>query len=115
MLGAGAALAASWRIMPFVVRGVLGIYAAAMTIALGFIYSSYSALLCGTFDLAQQRQTGTWLLRLSPLVVLLVVAAGVAALRTAARDRERRRVGSSPSDPDPRTLNHAPLEQEVPS
>ena len=66
----------------------LGIYAAAMTIALGFIYSSYSALLCGTFDLAQQRQTGTWLLRLSPLVVLLVVATGVAALRTSARDRE---------------------------
>ena len=115
MLGAGAALAASWRIMPFVVRGVLGIYAAAMTIALGFIYSSYSALLCGTFDLAQQRQTGTWLLRLSPLVVLLVVAAGMAALRTAARDRERRRVGSSPPEPDPGALNHAPLEQEVPS
>lgn len=84
MLAAGAALAVSWRRMPFVVRGVLGIYAAAMTLALGLVYSSYSALLCGTFDLAQQRLTGMWLLRVSPLVVLLVVVAGAAALRAPA-------------------------------
>jgi len=115
MLGAGAALAASWPITPFVVRGVLGIYAAAMTIALGFIYSSYSALLCGTFDLAQQRLTGTWLLRLSPLVVLLVVVTGVASLRATARSQGRPRYGAPSSRPDPRTTNPSPLEQEAPS
>jgi len=115
MLGAGAAFAASWPIMPFVVRGVLGIYAAAMTIALGFIYSSYSALLCGTFDLAQQRLTGTWLLRLSPLVVLLVVITGVASLRATARSQGRPRDDAPSSGPDPRTTNPFPLEQEAPS
>jgi len=115
MLGAGAALAASWRVMPFVVRGVLGIYAAAMTIAVGIIYSSYSALLCGTFDLAQQRMTGNWLLRLSPLVVLLVVITGVASLHAAARDQRRNRDGAPSSRPAPRTTNPSPLEQEAPS
>ncbi len=115
MFGAGAAVAASWRNMPFVVRGVLGIYAAAMTIALGIIYSSYSALLCGTFDLAQQRMTGAWLLRLSPLVVLLVVLAGVTSLRATARNQRRHRVEVASSGPDPRTTNPSPLEQEAPS
>lgn len=115
MLGAGAALAASWRVMPFVVRGVLGIYAAAMTLSLGLIYSSYSALLCGTFDLAQQRLTGIWLLRLSPLVVLLVVIAGVTSLRAAARNQRRHRIEVPTSRPDPHTTNPTPLEQEAPS
>jgi cytochrome c oxidase assembly factor CtaG len=115
MLAAGAALAASWRIMPFVVRGVLGIYAAAMTIALGVIYSSYSALLCGTFDFAQQRLAGNWLLRLSPLVVLLVVITGVSSLHAAARDERRNRAGAPSSGPAPRTTNPSPLEQEAPS
>jgi hypothetical protein len=115
MLSAGAALALSWRAMPFVVRGVLGIYAAAMTIALGFIYSSYSALLCGTFDLAQQRQAGTWLLRLSPLLVLLVVASGMVSLRASGRQRDGERSGSPTSGSSPRTLNPTSLEQEAPS
>lgn len=115
MLVAGAALAASWRIMPFVVRGVLGIYAAAMTLSLGLIYSSYSALLCGTFDLAQQRLTGTWLLRLSPLVVLLVVFAGVISLRATAKSQGRYRAKVPSSGPAPRTTNPSPLEQEAPS
>jgi len=115
MLGAGAALAASWRVMPFVVRGVLGIYAAAMALSLGLIYSSYSALLCGTFDLAQQRLTGTWLLRLSPLVVLLVVAAGIVSLRAAGRRRDRERSAPPSAGPAPRTMNPTSLEQEAPS
>lgn len=115
MLGAGAALAASWRSMPFVVRGVLGIYAAAMTIALGLIYTSYSALLCGTFDLAQQRRTGTWLLGLSPVVVLLVVAGGVVSLRAAGRRCDGEHAGTPSAGSASPTLNPAPLEQEVSS
>lgn len=80
LLAAGAALGASLPALPFVVRGALGIYGASMTFALGMIYSSYSALLCGTFDLAQQKTTGRLLLTLCPFVVLLVVASGVRAL-----------------------------------
>ncbi len=83
LLGAGAALAASVRSMPFVLRGALGIYGASMTFALGMIYSSYSALLCGTFDLAQQKDTGHLLLGACPVVVLLVIGAGVRSLARA--------------------------------
>lgn len=84
LLAAGLALGASFRSLPFVVRGALGIYGASMTFALGMIYSSYTALLCGTFDLAQQKTTGKLLLALCPVVVLLVVGAGA---RTLARPR----------------------------
>lgn len=80
LLAAGAALGASVRAMPFVVRGALGIYGASMTFALGMLYSSYSALLCGTFNLAQQKATGHLLLVLCPLVVLFVVGSGARAL-----------------------------------
>jgi hypothetical protein len=65
-----------------------------MTIALGFIYLGYTALLCGTFNLAQQRQTGVWLLRLAPVVVLIVVGAGARALHLAARQRRRERLAA---------------------
>jgi len=85
MFAAGMALAASWRITPFVVRGALAIYGVAMTIALGVIYSSYAALLCGTFDLAQQKQTGEWLLRLSPAAILVIILAGMRSLRVSVR------------------------------
>lgn len=88
LLVGGAALGASWGVTPFVVRGALGIYGAAMTIALGSFYSSYSALLCGTFDLVQQRQTGQWLLRLAPAIVLFVVVGGVLSLGLPARRAE---------------------------
>ena len=110
---AGAALAASWRGMPFVIRGVLGIYGAAMTIALGFVYTSYSALLCGTFNLAQQRLTGSWLLRFSPAIVLLVIVTGVRSLRAASRRGDSRRVQPRPPVPGPGALARTPLEQEV--
>lgn len=94
LFAAGALLAASWRRVPFVIRGALGIQGAAMTIALGFIYLGYTALLCGTFNLAQQRQTGVWLLRLAPVVVLIVVGAGARALHLAARQRRRERLAA---------------------
>lgn len=75
LLLAGATLGASLPSLSFVVRGALGIYAASMTFALGMLYSNYSALLCGTFDLSQQKATGRLLLMLSPAVLLLVIGA----------------------------------------
>jgi len=85
MLTAGMALALSWRIAPFVVRGAIAIYGVAMMIALGAIYTSYSALLCGMFDLAQQKQTGEWLLRVSPAAILVIIIAGMRSLRMSVR------------------------------
>jgi len=90
---AGGVVTMSWRAMPFVVRGVLGIHSAAMTIALGCIYSAYTALLCGAFNLSQQRETGAWLLRLSPVVVLAIIVAGALSLRAFAHRRIPRRRG----------------------
>jgi hypothetical protein len=80
LLAGGAALASSMPAIPFVLRGALGIYGASMTFALGVFYTSYRALLCGTFDLAQQRTTGHWLLVVCPFVVLLVVGSGARTL-----------------------------------
>jgi hypothetical protein len=80
LLVAGAGLALSVPSMPFVVRGALGIYGVSMTFALGVLYTSYRALLCGTFDLVQQRTTGQWLLVASPFLVALVLGRGARAL-----------------------------------
>lgn len=80
LLTAGAALAASLPSMPFVVRGAVVIYGASMTFALAMVYTSYSALLCGTFNLAQQRATGGWLLMACPAILVLVIASGARAL-----------------------------------
>lgn len=92
LLVGGAALASSVPSMPFVLRGALGIYGASMTFSLGVFYTSYRALLCGTFDLAQQRSTGHWLLVVCPFVVLFVLGAGARALvREGCAVRERYR------------------------
>jgi hypothetical protein len=91
LLAGGAGLALSVPSMPFVVRGALGIYGVSMTFALGMLYASYRALLCGTFDLVQQRATGQWLLVASPFLVVLVLGGGARAL-----DREN----SGHVDPD---------------
>ena len=99
LLGAGAALAASLPTMPFVLRGALGIYGASMTFALGMIYSGYSALLCGTFDLAQQKDTGHVLLAACPVVALLVIGAGARALARSPRSSARRRGGDEARAP----------------
>lgn len=80
LLVAGAGLAASRRSLPFVAKGALGIYGASMTFALGMIYTRYGDLLCGAFDLAQQRATGRWMLGLSPLVTIFVLVFGFRAL-----------------------------------
>jgi hypothetical protein len=80
LLMAGATLAISVPFMPFVVRGALAIYGTSMTFALGMLYTNYRALLCGTFNLAQQRMAGQWLLASVPFLVLLVLAWGARAL-----------------------------------
>jgi hypothetical protein len=77
---AGAGLAHSFALLPFVVRGAIGVYGASMTFALGTLYTSYSALLCGTFNLAQQRATGERLLTVCPLLTVFVLASGARAL-----------------------------------
>ena len=91
LLAGGAALASSVPAMPFVLRGALGIYGASMTFSLGVFYTSYRALLCGTFDLAQQRSTGQWLLVACPLVVLFVLGSGARALDREGRAAAERR------------------------
>ncbi|HWV39955.1 MAG TPA: hypothetical protein VN033_15905 [Vulgatibacter sp.] len=88
LLAAGAALGASLPRLSFIVRGALGIYAVSMTFSMGILYTTYDALLCGTFDLFQQRATGRLLLLLSPVVLVLVVGAGMRSLsRLPARAR----------------------------
>lgn len=90
LLVAGAGLALSLPSMPFVLRSALGIYGASMTFALGMLYTRYSALLCGTFDLAQQRAAGRYLLAATPVVVVLVIGASARALdREGKRERGR--------------------------
>lgn len=115
MFTTGLALAASWPVMPFVVRGALAIYGVAMVLALGVFYTSYSALLCGTFDLAQQKATGAWLLRLSPLVVLLVVTAGARSLRASAHRHPGAAAGSAAAPLTATAAGRFELEQEVPT
>jgi hypothetical protein len=80
LLVAGAGLAMSVSSMPFVVRGALAVYGVSMAFALGMLYTSYRALLCGTFDLVQQRSTGRWLLVASPFLVVLLLGRGARAL-----------------------------------
>jgi hypothetical protein len=84
LLAAGLGLAWSVPVMPFVLRAAVGIYGASMIFSLGALYTRYSALLCGTFTLAQQRQTGRWLYLLSAPIVIALLASG---LRTLARQR----------------------------
>ncbi|MCC7196337.1 MAG: hypothetical protein IT356_12360 [Gemmatimonadaceae bacterium] len=88
LLAAGAVLGVSLPAVPFVVRGALGIHAISMTFALGVLYTSYSALLCGTFDLAQQKATGRLLVGLSPVVLVAVVGWGALTLARSHRRRE---------------------------
>ncbi len=85
LLLAGAGLGSSAPLIPFVVRAALGIYGASMTLSLGVVYTSWSSLLCGTFNLAQQRATGHWLLVASPFVVLLAVGSAARALEREGR------------------------------
>lgn len=96
LLAAGLALSASRSLMPFVVRSAGAIYATSMIFALGMVYAHYSALLCGTFDLAQQRETGHWLLLAFPVVVALTVISGARAL---ARESPRGGARDGASDP----------------
>lgn len=84
LLVAGFTLAWSMPIMPFVLRAALGIYGASMVLSLGALYTYYSALLCGTFTLAEQRQTGRGLSVLFPFIVVALLVLGV---RSLARER----------------------------
>ncbi|MEO8601307.1 MAG: hypothetical protein ABI629_01890 [bacterium] len=84
LLAAGVALASSVPVMPFVLRAAVSIYGASMIFSLGALYTHYSALLCGTFTLAQQKQTGRLLYILSVPIVIALLASG---LRTLARQR----------------------------
>jgi len=84
LLAAGFALAWSVPVMPFVLRAAIGVYGASMIFSLGALYTHYSALLCGTFTLAEQKQTGQLLYLLSAPLVIALLASGVRAL---ARER----------------------------
>lgn len=92
LLAAGFALGWSVPAMPFVLRAALGIYGASMTFSLGALYTHYSALLCGTFTLAQQTQTGRLLYLISALIVVAVLVSGVRELayeRSGPESRQR--------------------------
>ena len=80
LLVGGALFSMSVRSMSFVLCVATGIYTASMTFALGMLYSKFSALLCGTFNLAQQRALGQYLLWASPVVAVLVIVATARAL-----------------------------------
>lgn len=80
MLLAGATAKLSAPRMPVIVKVAIGIYGSSMAIALGFFYSSYSALLCGAFSIQQQRELGRWLLWISPVVTVAVLFSAARAL-----------------------------------
>jgi len=99
LLAAGFGFAWSVPAMPFVLRAAVGIYGASMIFSLGALYTHYSALLCGTFTLTQQRQTGQLLYLLSAPIVIALLVSGVRALareRSGAVTKPTRR---EPSDP----------------
>jgi cytochrome c oxidase assembly factor CtaG len=96
LLAAGFALAWSMPVMPFVLRAALGIYGASMVFSLASLYTYYTALLCGTFTLAEQKQTGHILYYLCPLIVVALLVLGARAL-----GRER-------AHPAPNGPRHAP-------
>ncbi len=75
MLIAGFSLAVSFTRLPFVGKAAFAIMGASKVFALGIFYSKYTALLCGSFSLAQQKELGAWLLRLTPFMVVWAVAA----------------------------------------
>lgn len=101
LLAAGFALAWSVPAMPFVVRTALGIYGTSMTFALGALYTNYTGLLCGTFTLAEQRQTGHALYLLCPPLVLALL---VLAVRALGRERRAPRGAAAPSTSEPSGL-----------
>jgi cytochrome c oxidase assembly factor CtaG len=80
LLAAGFALAWSMPAMPFVLRAALGIYGIAMLFSLGALYTHSTALLCGTFTLAEQRQTGQLLYWLCPAAIVAFLVRGVRSL-----------------------------------
>ena len=97
LLAAGLLLGLSTPALPFVLRAVLGIYGASMTFALGMLYGHYGALLCGTFDLIQQKTAGGYLLILCPIVVLLVLYRGWRALTREGPTQADRATASKPA------------------
>ncbi len=96
LLAAGLSLSASLPVMPFVVRTASAIYGTSMIFALGMVYSNFTALLCGSFDLEQQRQTGRLLLFAYPAVAIAVVVLG-------ARNLARERSGGAEAAQGPRS------------
>lgn len=94
LFAAGAGLAVALRVMPFALRGALAVYAVAMLLAMGVIYSSYRALLCSTFSLADQALVGSALLHATPLALLAAIGFVAHALH---RERTRARPGARPA------------------
>ncbi len=80
LLAAGFAFAWSVPAMPFVLRAAVGIYSASMIFSLGVLYTHYPALLCGTFTLGEQEQTGHLLLLLTAPIVIALLVSGYRAL-----------------------------------
>lgn len=80
LLAAGFLFARAFPRMPFLLRGALVIYAVAMLLALSFVFSSWRELLCGSFDLEQQREAARMLLIAAALVLALLVGSGARAL-----------------------------------
>ena len=72
MLFAGIFLASSERTAPPVLKSAYEIYFTAMIIAMGNIYAVYSELICASYTLEQQHQTGYFLLYLSPVLFFAV-------------------------------------------
>ena len=72
MLFAGILLASSERTAPPVLKSAYEIYFTAMIIAMGNIYAVYSELICASYTLEQQHQTGYFLLYLSPVLFFAV-------------------------------------------
>lgn len=79
-LVAGAVFSASRFKMPFVLRAAGAIYGTSMIFSLGMLYTGFSALLCGSFDLEQQKQTGRLLLLATPTIMVLAIVRGAYAL-----------------------------------
>ncbi|MES0488366.1 MAG: hypothetical protein ABUK01_00135 [Leptospirales bacterium] len=61
---AGLFLGKNLKKMPFVLKTAAGIYGLSMLISVGLTYTMYNSLLCATYDLEMQKETGELVLKI---------------------------------------------------
>ncbi|MDH5682640.1 MAG: hypothetical protein OEZ36_13705 [Spirochaetota bacterium] len=84
---AGFALGHSASRLSFPLKGALAVYSLSMIISMGFAYSNYNSLICAAYNLNQQRELGSFLLYLSPVLFIALIIWGGYHLTVKQRDK----------------------------